>query len=82
MKLRSSLEEAGDPSLSGLPEASAQNTGKSNIMKRPEVFGPLGLTSAGFGGTGTPGQLDQPWGHHASGNAASSSKLAPRRRVA
>lgn len=27
-----------------------------------EVFEPLGMT-AGFGGTGTPGQLDQPWGH-------------------
>ena len=27
------------------------------------VFNPLGMTRAGFGGTGTPGQLDQPWGH-------------------
>ena len=27
------------------------------------VFEPLGMTHAGFGGTGTPGLLDQPWGH-------------------
>jgi CubicO group peptidase (beta-lactamase class C family) len=27
------------------------------------VFKPLGMTRAGFGGTGTPGQTDQPWGH-------------------
>jgi len=27
------------------------------------VFGPLGMTHAGFGGAGAPGQLDQPWGH-------------------
>lgn len=28
-----------------------------------EVFLPLGMTGAGFGGTGTPGKIDQPWGH-------------------
>lgn len=32
-----------------------------------EVFGPLGMKSVGFGGTGTPGLLDQPWGHKADG---------------
>jgi D-alanyl-D-alanine carboxypeptidase len=31
------------------------------------VFGPLQMTSAGFGGTGTPGKVDQPWGHTADG---------------
>jgi CubicO group peptidase (beta-lactamase class C family) len=30
---------------------------------RAEIFMPLGMTSAGFGGVGTPGSLDQPWGH-------------------
>ncbi len=30
---------------------------------RERVFRPLGMTSVGFGGTGTPGQLDQPWPH-------------------
>jgi CubicO group peptidase (beta-lactamase class C family) len=27
------------------------------------IFEPLGMKSAGFGGVGTPGQIDQPWGH-------------------
>ena len=32
-------------------------------MIREAVFAPLGMTSAGFGGTGTLGQIDQPWPH-------------------
>lgn len=28
-----------------------------------EVFQPLHMDSAGFGGTGTPGEIDQPWPH-------------------
>jgi hypothetical protein len=43
-------------------------TGKSwekNLMEH--VFAPLKLTSAGFGGTGTPGKIDQPWSHTADG---------------
>ncbi len=32
-----------------------------------EVFEPLQMKTAGFGGTGTPGQLDQPWPHTADG---------------
>ena len=28
-----------------------------------ELFAPLGITSAGFGAAGTPGQIDEPWGH-------------------
>ncbi|MBL0176007.1 MAG: beta-lactamase family protein [Ignavibacteria bacterium] len=31
------------------------------------VFTPLGMKRAGFGGTGTPGKVDQPWGHGADG---------------
>ena len=27
------------------------------------VFQPLGMTAVGFGGMGTPGVIDQPWGH-------------------
>jgi CubicO group peptidase (beta-lactamase class C family) len=27
------------------------------------IFVPLGMSSAGFGGIGTVGQIDQPWGH-------------------
>ena len=34
------------------------------------VFKPLGMTSAGVGGFGTPGQLDQPWGHLRGGKPA------------
>lgn len=32
-------------------------------LLRDELFLPLGLTSAGLGPPGTPGQRDQPWGH-------------------
>lgn len=32
-----------------------------------EIFKPLGMLSAGFGGVGTPGEIDQPWGHGANG---------------
>jgi CubicO group peptidase (beta-lactamase class C family) len=38
---------------------------QENMAKR--VFGPLEMTSAGFGGTGTPGKVDQPWSHTADG---------------
>lgn len=33
-----------------------------------EVFKPLQMNSAGFGGTGTPGKIDQPWPHRADGS--------------
>jgi CubicO group peptidase (beta-lactamase class C family) len=43
-------------------------TGKTwEQAMRDEVFGPLGMTSVGFGGTGTPGVVDQPWGHYENG---------------
>ncbi len=32
-----------------------------------EVFAPLQMKTAGFGGTGTAGQIDQPWPHTADG---------------
>jgi CubicO group peptidase (beta-lactamase class C family) len=28
-----------------------------------QLFKPLGMTTAGFGPPGTPGKVDQPWGH-------------------
>lgn len=34
---------------------------------RQRLFTPLGMTSAGFGGLGTPGQVDQPWPHDPDG---------------
>jgi CubicO group peptidase (beta-lactamase class C family) len=36
-------------------------------LVRKYVFEPLEMTSAGFGGTGTPGVVDQPWGHGMNG---------------
>ena len=30
------------------------------------LFSPLGMASAGFGGLGTTGKIDQPWGHYQS----------------
>lgn len=35
-----------------------------------QVFGPLGITSAGFGAMGTPGKIDQPWQHRMAGGKA------------
>ncbi|MCE0499700.1 MAG: beta-lactamase family protein [Methylacidiphilales bacterium] len=34
---------------------------------RERLFQPLGMDSAGFGGTGTLGQIDQPWPHFETG---------------
>jgi CubicO group peptidase (beta-lactamase class C family) len=31
------------------------------------VFNPLGMTSVGYGGLGTPGLIDQPWAHYPNG---------------
>jgi CubicO group peptidase (beta-lactamase class C family) len=43
-------------------------TGKTwEEAMREGVFTPLKMTSVGFGGTGTRGQLDQPWPHHGDG---------------
>ena len=39
-------------------------TGKSwEDLVRELVFTPLGIVNAGFGVPGTPGKVDQPWGH-------------------
>jgi CubicO group peptidase (beta-lactamase class C family) len=49
-----------------------RTTGKSwEQAMQEEVFTPLGMTSVGFGGVGTPGQVDQPWGHHANAQPVS-----------
>lgn len=43
-------------------------TGKTwEEAMREEVFAPLKMTSVGFGGTGTRGEMDQPWPHHGNG---------------
>jgi CubicO group peptidase (beta-lactamase class C family) len=41
-------------------------------LMREIVFTPLGMTSCGFGGLGTPGTIDQPWPHTANGQPTSS----------
>ena len=39
-------------------------TGKTwEDLIRDQIFAPLGIKNAGFGPPGTPGKLDQPWGH-------------------
>jgi CubicO group peptidase (beta-lactamase class C family) len=43
-------------------------TGRSwETLMRERLFTPLGMTAAGFGPPGTPGKVDQPWGHVAIG---------------
>lgn len=45
-----------------------QVTGKTwERAIQDEVFGPLGMKRVGFGGVGTAGSIDQPWGHEAGG---------------
>lgn len=36
-------------------------------LMRDQLFQPLGIQHAGFGGTGTPGKVDQPWPHQEDG---------------
>ena len=48
-----------------------KTTGKSwERAIADEVFDPLQMKSAAFGGTGTPGQIDQPWPHTGDGKPA------------
>lgn len=45
-----------------------KGTGKSwEQLMRSEIFEPLQMKRVGFGGTGTPGKIDQPWPHTANG---------------
>ncbi|MFG0305573.1 MAG: serine hydrolase domain-containing protein [Phycisphaerales bacterium JB040] len=62
---RRSYSNAGYIAAGHLAEVA---TGKSwEELMRELVFEPLGMTTAGFGAPGTPGKLDQPWGHKADG---------------
>jgi len=36
-------------------------------LMKTQIFEPLGMKKVGFGGVGTPGQIDQPWGHKEDG---------------
>jgi CubicO group peptidase (beta-lactamase class C family) len=41
-----------------------------------QLWQPLGITAAGFGGMGTPGLVDQPWGHWQDGSLAGNGPAA------
>ena len=42
-----------------------RRTGESwETLMEAHLFAPLGITTAGFGPPGTPGAVDQPWGHY------------------
>ena len=42
-----------------------RRTGESwEVLMEEHLFAPLGITTAGFGPPGTPGAVDQPWGHY------------------
>jgi CubicO group peptidase (beta-lactamase class C family) len=53
--------------LAGMMAEQVTRTPWEDLMKS-RLFGPLGMTSAGFGPPGTPGRVDHAWGHRASGN--------------
>jgi CubicO group peptidase (beta-lactamase class C family) len=53
--------------LAGLMAEQVTGTPWEELMRR-RLFGPLGMTSAGFGPPGKPGQVDQPWGHKGEGD--------------
>jgi CubicO group peptidase (beta-lactamase class C family) len=57
--------------IAGVMAEKAVNSSWEEQMART-VFSPLGMSSASFGGTGTPGKIDQPWGHDAAGRPVSS----------
>ena len=56
--------------VAGAMAERATHAAWEDLMVR-QLFEPLRMTSAGFGGTGTPGKIDQPWPHHEGGRPAS-----------
>ncbi len=53
-------------------------TGKPwEILIQTELFGPMGLKSAGFGAPGTLGKIDQPLGHVVQGERRIPAKVGP-----
>ena len=52
--------------IAGAMAEKAADAGWEDLI-RTRIFEPLGMAGAGFGGTGTPGQIDQPWPHTADG---------------
>jgi CubicO group peptidase (beta-lactamase class C family) len=56
--------------IAGAMAEKVTNTSWENLITKT-IFEPLGMKSVGFGGTGTPGEIDQPWGHKANGKPVS-----------
>jgi CubicO group peptidase (beta-lactamase class C family) len=52
-----------------MAEAVADSSWEELIKKM--LFEPLGMQNVGYGGVGTPGKIDQPWGHTADGKPVS-----------
>ncbi|MGQ9672266.1 MAG: serine hydrolase domain-containing protein [Candidatus Aminicenantales bacterium] len=64
------LSEPGDKSIYSnlgyvIAGAMAEKAGEAawEELMKVMIFEPLGMKNVGFGGVGTPGQVDQPWGH-------------------
>ena len=56
--------------VAGAMAERASGASWEELMART-LFEPLAMRSAGFGGTGTPGKIDQPWPHLENGRPAS-----------
>jgi len=80
LKIAAGLKAAAEPPapflysnlgyvIAGTMAEKAADSAWEDLMKKM-IFEPLGMTGAGFGGTGTPGQVDQPWPHMPNGAPA------------
>ncbi len=56
--------------IAGAMAEKVTNTSWEDLITKT-IFEPLGMKSVGFGGTGTPGKIDQPWGHGPKGKPVS-----------
>jgi len=56
--------------IAGAMAEKVTNTSWEDLITKT-IFEPLGMKSVGFGGTGTPGKIDQPWGHGSKGKPVS-----------
>jgi CubicO group peptidase (beta-lactamase class C family) len=56
--------------IAGAMSEEAADASWEELMKNM-IFEPLGMKNVGYGGVGTPGKIDQPWGHTADGKPVS-----------
>ncbi len=57
--------------ITGAMAEAAADASWEELMKNM-IFEPLGMKNVGYGGVGTPGKIDQPWGHAADGKPVNS----------